>query len=143
MSQPVTVSVHVRTYLDDYGRLPNNQDLHQFVGKGYYERAISQFPHDAIFVVFSDHIEWCKEHFSSIPRIFIYIEAETYYHDLYLMSMCTHNIIANSSFSWWGAYLNRNPNKIVVAPNRWVNPDWGYRTDDVIPTSWTQIEVDP
>lgn len=143
LSQPVTVGVHVRTYLDDYGHLPNNRDLHQFVGIGYYERAISQFPRDAVFVVFSDRIEWCKEHFASIPRTFIYIEAEAYYHDLYLMSMCTHNIIANSSFSWWGAYLNRNPNKIVIAPTRWVNPDWGYRTHDVIPTSWTQVEVDP
>ena len=140
---PVTVGLHVRTYLDDYGHLPNNRDLHHFVGIGYYERAIEKFPEDTVFVVFSDRIEWCKENFAHIPRRFIYIENEAYYHDLYLMSMCTHQIIANSSFSWWGAYLNLNPNKIVIAPTRWVNPDWGYRTQDVIPESWIKVEVDP
>jgi hypothetical protein len=56
--------------------------------------------------------------------------------DLCLMSMCDHNIIANSSFSWWGAWLNNNPNKKVVAPKKWFGPAYTHNTKDLYPESW-------
>lgn len=55
--------------------------------------------------------------------------------DMYLMSSCKHNIIANSSFSWWGAWLNTNPGKIVISPKRWIN-DNRVNIDDIIPETW-------
>lgn len=66
--------------------------------------------------------------------------ASTNYEDLRLMSLCRHNIIANSSFSWWGAWLNANHEKIVVSPERWFN-DQAIDVKDVIPESWIKVKV--
>ena len=79
-------------------------------------------------LVFSDDIEWCKEHLS--PD-FHYIEGLKDYEELYLMSLCNHNVIANSSFSWWAAYLNRNPEKIVIAPEQWFTSSCPYSSMDI------------
>lgn len=115
-----TVAVHVRTF---------NKGWHQtkafpFLGLKYYRDAIKLFPKNSIFVVFSDRINWCKKHFAEFGGNFIFIEGNDGIQDLFLMSMMKHHIIANSSFSWWGAYLNRNPEKIVVAPQNWKNPSF-------------------
>jgi hypothetical protein len=67
-----------------------------------------------------------------------YNDDKTNYEDLRLMSLCKHNIIANSSFSWWGAWLNKNPEKIVIAPQKWFN-DLEIDTTDLIPESWVRI----
>jgi hypothetical protein len=61
------------------------------------------------------------------------------YIDMQLMSMCKHNIIANSSFSWWGAWLNCNPTKIVVAPESWFSPGYGFNESNIIPSSWIKL----
>jgi hypothetical protein len=67
--------------------------------------------------IFSDDIEWCKKVF--LGDDFIFIDGNKDYEDLYLMSLCRHNIVSNSSFSWWGSYLNKNETKIVCAPSWW------------------------
>ena len=77
------------------------------------------------FFVFSNDMEWVKENIQINSRVF-YVDIKSgddSYKDMQLMSKCKHNIIANSSFSWWGAWLNENKNKIVVAPKKWVNRD--------------------
>lgn len=135
---PKTVSIHYRSY--------DKEDPQHIVyskcDRDYYQRAISQFSEDSIFVVFSNDIQWCKDNFSEIPRKFIFIEGEAHYHDIYLMSMCRHNIICNSSFSWWGSYLNTNPEKKVIAPKSWFSPSYINATDntkdtsDLIPEEW-------
>jgi len=112
LKHPFTVGVHVRTFNKTRSeKLP-------FVGLAYYEKALRYFSKDALFVVFSDRINWCKHHFKKFNRPMIFIDGhDNYIEDFFLMSMLKHNIIGNSSFSWWAAYLNRNLNKIVIAPS--------------------------
>lgn len=108
-----TVAVHVRTY----SKKLHEEGLH-FVGLNFFEEAISKFPEDSTFVLFSDRILWCKENFCKrFPtKKFIFIEGNDHIEDLYLMSKMKNMILSRSTFSWWGAYLNQNPNKIVYVP---------------------------
>ncbi len=126
------ISVHVRR--GDYLKLSN---YHTNLTLDYYKRAMAMFPGSPFFV-FSDDIGWCERNIkgngvSYIPSTVGEVES------LKLMSQCSHNIIANSSFSWWGAYLNRNPDKIVIAPKQWFGKDGPQNTQDLIPKSWVTI----
>lgn len=133
---PSTVAIHYRSYFAE----DPNQLAHPTLRKEYYENAIMLFPEDSIFVVCSNDISWCKTAFADIPRTFVYIEKEPHYHDLYLMSMCKHNIIANSSFSWWSAYMNSNPDKIIIAPKKWFTSTCGMDYRDIVPKDWILLE---
>jgi len=90
---------------------------------------------DKHFVIFSNDIEWCKENFKGIKATFV--KSKLDFMDLYLMSLCKDNITANSTFSWWGSYLNMNPNKRVVTPATWFIHT--HPNEDVIPESWIKI----
>lgn len=88
----------------------------------YYEASmlkISQQTGIIHFMIFSDDIAWCKENFKNTGYQYTFMEGNTDFYDLILMSCCRHQIIANSSFSWWGAFLNKNPDKIVIFPEKW------------------------
>ncbi|MCF0187550.1 MAG: alpha-1,2-fucosyltransferase, partial [Bacteroidaceae bacterium] len=76
---------------------------------------------DARLFVFTDSPEWVKENWREEIVLVEDKEAENALSDMYLMSQCKHNIIANSTFSWWGAWLNQNPDKVVIGPNKWIN----------------------
>ena len=102
----------------------------------YYKQALSKLPDINKVLIFSDDIEWCKQNF--IGDRFIFIQEEDYI-SLYLMSLCDYNIIANSSFSWWGAWLNQNPNKVVIAPKLWFGLKSNHNINDLIPSSWIKI----
>ncbi len=133
------VSIHVRR--GDYITVKENQDLYAACSENYYIEAMNKIKeNDAVFYVFSDEPEWFKENIKSNKNVH-YVTHNTgkyAYQDLYLMSLCKHNIIANSSFSWWGAWLNQNPNKMVIAPKHWFKNN--YRdTRDLIPHSWIQL----
>lgn len=136
LNQTVTVAIHVRTYTRPVWDAPNCFPLN---GREYIQQAMTFFPADATYVVCSDNIEWCKENLSDLAPNMHFIEGEKYYYDFYIMSLCTHNIISNSTFSWWSAYLNKNPNKIVIAPKKWFNESLGKDTRDLIPDEWIQI----
>jgi hypothetical protein len=101
----------------------------------YYNRAIDIIGRDKHFIVFSNDIPWCKSAFTGLNVTFIENEAD--YVDLYLMSLCKDNITANSTFSWWGSYLNRNPNKGIVTPDIWFNHS--HSNADLIPNTWIRI----
>ena len=95
----------------------------------YYQTAILRMKGAAIpemFCVFSDDVSWCREHIGVLTgqTETIYVDwntDKTSYQDMHLMSLCRHQIIANSSFSWWGAWLNTNKDKVVIAPRKWWN----------------------
>lgn len=127
-----TTSLHVRR--GDYVRHPNH---HPTCGDEYYREAISKIDGETTLVVFSDDIDWCKKNLN-YDNI-IYIENEKDYIELYLMSLCDNNIIANSSFSWWGAWLNQNNKKIVVGPKQWFGSSITHDDSDILPESWIKI----
>jgi hypothetical protein len=113
---PQLCAIHVRR--GDYVDLAY---YHQ-IKMDYYEKSmleINQKTGIKHFMIFSDDIAWCKENFTNPEYQYTFMEDNTDWEDLILMSCCRHQIIANSSFSWWGAFLNRNPDKIVIFPEKW------------------------
>lgn len=122
------VSVHVRR--GDYITL---QDYHPLLTKEYYESSMSVFK-DVLFAVFSDDPEWCEYQEMFHDCMVIDASDKT---TMYTMSQCDHNIIANSSFSWWGAWLNNNYHKVVIAPKKWFGPAYSdYDLSDLYPSRW-------
>ena len=129
-----SVSIHVRR--GDYLNLKNINvlDVDYYMKAVEYIRKIVEKP---TFYIFSDDLEWCKSSLAFLGDC-IYVErTQTEIDDLKLMSFCQHNIIANSSFSWWGAWLNQNPNKTVIAPKGWLLNDPG--SSNVIPSDWVKF----
>lgn len=126
-----TCSLHIRR--GDYMTLPNH---HPLCDISYYYEAMLNMSPDTTYLIFSNDIMWCKSNF--VGDNFVFID-ESDYIDMWLMSLCNHNIIANSSFSWWGAWLNQNPNKKVIAPKKWFGPAINHDTKDLIPEKWLTI----
>lgn len=105
----------------------------------YIQSAINQFSDKEYnYLIISDDVEWCKSIFPEGDNIKI-STGESDFVDLCLMSLADHNIISNSSFSWWGAYLNKNPNKKVIAPSDWFKDKINMNTNDLIPENWIII----
>lgn len=136
-----TVSLHVRR-----GEFAKDPGYSQSIGTcdmDYYERAINHMNEhvkDAKYIVFSDDIEWSRENLPlGKDEIFVdYNMTSHHYRDMQLMSLCKHNIIANSTFSWWGAWLNANKDKIVIAPVKWF-AGFDHDTKDLIPDQWIRL----
>lgn len=126
------VSIHVRR--GDYVNQPN---YHPVCSLDYYREAIKHFNNDVKFIVFSDDISWCKENLGLDNAL--YSENSTAV-DLCIMSKCDDHIIANSSYSWWGAWLNLNVNKKVIAPKIWFGPYYQHHdTKDLYCEGWSII----
>lgn len=126
-------SIHVRR--GDYLQLKDC--YHDLTMENYYLPAMNIIK-SKHYLVFSDDINWCKTKF--IGEQFTFVEGNSPVTDLSLQMACEHQIIANSSFSWWGAWLNKNPSKIVIAPKNWFGPKLIYNnTVDLIPKEWLQI----
>jgi len=133
-------SIHIRR--GDFLLEHNERYFGNICTNEYYENAmkyIQKKTGKCYFCFFSDDMKWVKEHFN-IPGA-MYIDKTMFsdyqdWYDMYLMSICKHNIIANSTFSWWGAWLNQNPDKTVIAPNKWVN---GCEYEDIYPPEWMKM----
>lgn len=141
MSNLNSVSIHVRR--GDYVTNSKTHAIHGTCSQEYYLRAINYIVNNtknAIFYFFSDDMSWVKKYLkTSYPCK--YIEHNTNgqsFNDMRLMSFCKNHIIANSSFSWWGAWLGKNRKKIVVAPERWFHLP-SINTQDVCPASWVRL----
>lgn len=128
------VSIHIRK-----GDYLNKEfsDLNVIKTLDYYYKAIEiihQSVNNTKFFIFTDDLKWVKANFKLDGAE--YVEGNSgneAYLDMYLMSECKHNIICNSTFSWWGAYLNKNHNKIVIAPSEWTT---NYSSSYICPDNW-------
>ena len=138
-----SISLHIRR--GDYlsGRMKRMYDT---CSKEYYSRAIeisSKSSTDWKVFVFSDDIKWSAEFLNLKKDRVVYVDSREYPDpqcmDLYLMSKCKNNIIANSTFSWWAAWLNSNPDKIVIAPSKWYRGKLNDFTNDLIPDKWIRV----
>ena len=128
------VAIHVRR-----GDYVNQPQYHPLTTKEFYQKAVEKVGIDNKFLIFSDDLEGCKDLFDFIPTKYPYSTGVDW-SDLYMMSLCKDNIIANSSFSWWAAYLNSNPDKKVVAPSKWFGSAYEhFNTKDLLPKSWIKL----
>jgi hypothetical protein len=127
-------SIHVRR--GDYIRFQNHHPIQSI---DYYKKSINIIGEDKTYLVFSDDITWCEENFVFLKNK-IFISNNLDYQDLYLMSMCKDNIIANSTFSWWGAWMNKNENKKVIAPKKWFGDSYSnLNTNDLYCENWIKL----
>lgn len=138
-----SVSLHVRR--GDYVSESQTNKIHGVCGLDYYIGALDVLKSrlgELNLYIFSDDISWVKDNFEyNCKKIFVdWNDESSNYEDLRLMSLCKHNIIANSSFSWWGAWLNQNPDKIVIAPKQWfADPVKNKQARDIVPDSWIKL----
>jgi len=142
IDHPNTVGIHVRTWYRDFksdirGSVFYNIMLPPDIE--YYKKAIDLFDPNALFVVFSDHIGWCKKQFKGIDRNFIFIEGQDYLHDFYLLSKCKNVIVGSSTFSWWAAYLNQNPNKQIICRQPFLSCLTQEDPKDILCDGWIPI----
>lgn len=140
MTRGNSVSLHVRR--GDYVRNSRTNATHGVCSIEYYQSAIEyileRVKHPILYV-FSDDIEWVKQNLRThLPTEYIdHNQGAASHFDMRLMSLCRHHVIANSSFSWWGAWLNPDPNKIVIAPRKWFAAN--IDTGDLLPATWTRL----
>jgi hypothetical protein len=130
-----SISLHIRR--GDY--VKRYSDYYHIQSIDYYLKALKiikdMHPNSKVFV-FSDDIEWCEDNLNLQTETY-FVKSNKSFEDIYLMSLCDHNIIANSSFSWWGAWLNNNPDKICIAPKKWFNDK--KLKNNIIPEKWITI----
>jgi len=136
-----SVGVHIRR--GDYISSPEVSMIHGVLPNSYYMLGmaiLSKKISNPFFFIFSDDTKWVKQHMKIPFRHQIVEQNDSYscHEDLYLMSRCRHNIIANSSFSWWAGWLNRNPDKIIIAPQKWFKTE-DRDTRDLVPASWIKV----
>ena len=129
------VAVHIRR-----GDFLRNSVHHHNLSMQYYETALRAFGQERQIIIFSDDTDWCKQQPLFEGDRFLVCEAGGPYTDLYLMSKCSDYIIANSTFSWWGAWLSHNEDKLVIYPDRWFGPNnIDKSTADLFPPKWRMI----
>lgn len=133
LNQENTLSIHIRKgdYLD-------NPDIHPSVSEKYIERALKEIGEYSHVFIFSDDKEWVKENlkFENVT----YVD-DVDYREMWLMSLCKNHIMANSTFSWWGTFLNPNLNKKIVAPSIWFGPRGPRNYKDIYEPNWIVLEV--
>jgi hypothetical protein len=141
ISMVESVSLHVRRgdYVDDF----HTNKFHGICSVKYYVDAIDEIRHhypEMTFFVFSDDMIWARQNLGSYSFV-EFVELKNKNRDqeeLSLMSLCAHHIIANSSYSWWGAWLGSNTEKVIIAPQKWFN-NTTRNAMDLIPESWVRL----
>jgi hypothetical protein len=137
-----SVSLHIRR--GDYVENKNTNKFHGVMSIDYYKKALEFVAKNTSqknlkLFVFSNDIDWCKQNLKfAFPTTFI-DGKNSGAEDMRLMKHCKHNIMANSSFSWWGAWLNQNPDKIVIAPKIWFQDKQANAETDIVPRDWIRL----
>ncbi len=133
LSLEETVSINVRR-----GDYLKQQRTHPVCRMEYFKAAINLLGEKRNYLITSDDLEWCKTHFTG--KNFFFARQTDPVSDLYLQTMCCDNIISNSTFSWWGAWLTTHPGKTVIAPAEWFGPrSFNTSTRDLLPEEWIVI----
>ena len=136
------ISIHVRR--GDYVTNKYANKEHGLASIDYYKRAVDYINSEVKkprYFVFSDDMAWCKKNLK-LGQDFVFVDSHTpntAHEGIYLMQYCKHNIIANSSYSWWGAWLNNNPNKIVIAPKSWFQNQQTNQETGIVPNDWKRL----
>jgi hypothetical protein len=128
-----TVSIHIRR--GDYTNLPN---IHPVIGESYIHKALEIAGDYSHIFIFTDDKNWVTSNLDFKNTTIVNDED---YQELWLMSLCQNNILSNSSFSWWGSYLNRNINKKTIAPSIWFGPNGEKNYQDIYESEWNKINV--
>jgi hypothetical protein len=136
LNHPYTVGVQIRHQYED----PSARLYIQY-GKDYLRKAAAHFPQDALYVVSSNNMAFARSVIPEEMERVVFIDDEPHYVNLYLMSLCKHNIVTNSTFGWWSAWLNQNPGKRVIAPAMWYHPLSPLLTYDIVPESWIKLDA--
>lgn len=127
----VVTSVHIRR-----GDYLKSSHIYEILGSEYYYDAMDLFKY-GVFIIISDDMEWARNNIKG-PRI-LYSELSTDVLDFTLMTVSDNNIISNSTFSWWAAYLNRSPSRQVISPNKWFTKRSNIDYSDIVPDEWKKI----
>lgn len=125
-----TTVINVRR--GDYLHSPN---YHPTVTPQYIKEATKRIPNTDVYLVASDDIPWCKDNLQ-LDKPVVYLENKLPHEQLWILSMCQHFVLSNSSFSWWAAYLCRNPKKIVVVPETWFGPEYKHGWENIYCKDW-------
>jgi len=136
LEHPVSVGIQIRYQYED----PNGKMYIQY-GKDFLRQAMKFFPENALYIVSSNNIEFAKDNIPEEMKNVFFLEKEPHYIDLFVLSMCKHNVITNSTFGWWSAWLNKNPDQKVIVPKQWFHPNCPLPTKDLIPEAWTKIDA--
>ncbi|MBS0621099.1 MAG: alpha-1,2-fucosyltransferase [Verrucomicrobia bacterium] len=136
IDHPCTVGVQVRAQHED----PSGRFFIQY-GKDYFGKAMAYFPDDALYIISTNDEAYARRLLPEKMKNCVFLRDEPYYIDLHLLTYCTHSLISNSSFGWWAAWLNQNPEKIVVSPSLWVHPGSGLPTQDLLPEEWIKLDA--
>ena len=132
---PCAVGMQIRHQYED----PTAERYAQY-GKDYLRKAAAFFPKEALFVVSGNNLDFCRSVIPEELENVVFIEDEPHYINLFLLTFCKHNIITNSTFGWWGAWLNQNPDKVVIAPRIWFNPSYPLPNHDRLPEEWILLD---
>lgn len=137
LKHPNTVGISMRQWYED----PPGKYFIQY-GKDYLRKASRYFDKNALYIVSSNNLDFARQNIPEEMRNVIFIEDEPHYIQLYLHTLCKHNIVFNSTFSWWEGWLNQNPDKIVIAPDAWFTAEAkAPPIEDLVPDSWIKISA--
>ncbi len=131
-----SVSIHIRR--GDYASEQETKKVHGVLPISYYKKAILKMKKiidNPVFYIFSDDLTWVHQHRRSFGQVKIMV-GDSPNEDLYAMSHCSHHIIANSTFSWWGGWLSTNPHQVVIAPKKWYASG---RDENIVPKKWLRL----
>lgn len=129
-----TLSIHLRR--GDYLNFPS---IHPTISVEYIEMALKIIGEYSHVFIFSDDLQWAKQNISLKNSFFV--DDLKDYEQIWMMSLCNNNILSNSSFSWWGAFLNKHKDKKVLCPSVWFGPDGEKNWEDIYEKDWIKVQV--